>query len=144
MSLSPLINPSPLGGFASLKLHVRRYGLKGVLINWTEDGSQSRRDDTDIAWGGDLVVLHIFSEPHCPKSKPEASQLLAGGYASLPGTVFRDSGTLVPGNERHHRTETVEYIIPEGWQPRHIAGIPPGCNLHSSLSPVVSLRSTTG
>ena len=44
--------------------------------------------------------------------KPAARQPLAGGYAR---------------NERHHRTETATYTIPEGWQHRHIAGIPPGC-----------------
>jgi hypothetical protein len=52
------------------------------------------------------LLINIFSELHYLKNKPEACQPLAGGYTSLPGTVFRDSGTLVPGNERHHRTES--------------------------------------
>ena len=73
-----------------------------------------------------LVVLHIFDQTSRRPDKPEACQLLAGGYASLPGTVSCGSMTLVLGNERHHRTETAEYIIPEGWQHRHIANIPPG------------------
>ena len=73
-----------------------------------------QRGYTIIDWGNALVVLHIFDETSGRPDKPEACQLLAGGYASLPGTVSRDSGTLVPGNERHHRTETAEHIIPEG------------------------------
>jgi len=90
-----------------------------------------QRGYTIIAWGSALVVLHIINETsRCP-AKPEACQPLAGGYASLPGTVSCGSMTLVLGNERHHRIETAEHIIPEGWQHRHIAGIPPGCNSHS-------------
>jgi len=85
-----------------------------------------QRGYTIIDWGNALVVLHIFDETSGRPDKPEACQLLAGGYASLPGTVSCGSMTLVLGNERHHRTETAEYIIPEGWQHRHIANIPPG------------------
>ena len=35
------------------------------------------------------------------------------------------------GSAAHHRAETAKHIIPEGWQQRHIAGIPPGCNSDS-------------
>jgi len=93
-----------------------------------QDSSASGRIGRGIdTQASGLVVLHIFDKTSGRLDKPAACQPLAGGYASLPGTVSCGSMTLVLGNERHHRTETATYTIPEGWQHRHIAGIPPGC-----------------
>ncbi len=76
-------------------------GLQGVLIHWTEDGSQSRRDDTGVAWGNALVVLHILGLM-AVSSRRDVSDVAV--LPSLRDDVFCGFGpvvTLVPQHQSH-------------------------------------------